>query len=236
MTGLTVLVHSQEEAAERTDAVFRTLCSDQYGLDADKISQLLIRNRRRSPVEDDVATILPEPTDPSRAHHLSSSLACPSLLYPAGHPLVRLNTPLYIATDGANPRHDPLTALFRNTFPCVFFLRDFQSINELNEREIPELEFLNRAVDPVGEPLRPFLEPFLEGEVAAKARGVVGSELISLVPSSQGLRLTLIFHQRQHRRSRRSSGRCCTRRTCHRKRRTQTLFSKHDPLWCAPSR
>ncbi|KAL8287431.1 hypothetical protein RQP46_003289 [Phenoliferia psychrophenolica] len=164
-----------EEAAERTDAVFRTLCSDQYGLDADKITQLLIRNRRRSPTEDDVATILPEPQNRQEAHHLSSRLACPSLLYPAGHPLVSLNTPLYIATDGANPRKDPLTALFRNSFPCLFFLQDFQTVNEINEAEIPEMSFLQRAVDPVGESLRPFLEPFLEGEVAAKARGVVGT-------------------------------------------------------------
>ncbi|KAK4704196.1 hypothetical protein P7C70_g2019, partial [Phenoliferia sp. Uapishka_3] len=163
-----------EEAEERTDLVFRTLCAEEYGLPDLTISALLALNRRRSAEEDLSPSTLQPPSPP---HHLSKTLTCPSALYPPNTPLATLNTPLYIATDGMNPRSDHLTALFRNTFPCMFFLSDFQSVNSLNTEEIPEIAFLARAMDPNGESLRPFLEPFLEGEVAAKAKGVVGSEL-----------------------------------------------------------
>ena len=152
--------------------MFRALCSEQYGLDTGTISDLLLQNQRHSTE----APLLPKPFDRSKAHKVSSSLACGSVLYPAHHPLAALNTPLFIATDAANPRDDPLTALFRNTFPCVFFgLHDFHTLNAMNKEPIDELTFLRRAVDPTGERWRPFLEPFIEAEVVAKARGVVGS-------------------------------------------------------------
>lgn len=168
---------------ERTDLVFQNLLSEQYGLGPASIADLLARNRRPAPADDVEASTLALPLTSSETHYPSPNLSCPSQLYPAEHPLAALNTPLYVATDGANPREDHLTALFRNTFPCLFFLSDFQSVNELNAEPLEELDFLERAVDPTGEQLRAFLEAFLEGEVAAKGRGVVGSEF-SLYPSA----------------------------------------------------
>lgn len=44
-----------------------------------------------------------------------------------------------------------------------------------------ELEYLERMVDVEGEKLGGFLEPFIDAEVIAKARKVVGSELLALL-------------------------------------------------------
>ena len=39
--------------------------------------------------------------------------------------LERLNSPLFIATDSKDPDTDEHLSLFRQTFPCIFFLGDF---------------------------------------------------------------------------------------------------------------
>ena len=89
--------------------------------------------------------------------------------------------PLFVATDSKRPRSDTNLELFRNTFPCLFFLSDFRTVNEMNQEKVEELEYLERMVDVEGEKLGGFLEPFIDAEVIAKARKVVGSELLALL-------------------------------------------------------
>lgn len=51
----------------------------------------------------------------------------------------------------------------------------------MNEQRVEELDYLERVVDGEGEKLGGFLEPFVDAEVIAKARKVVGSELLALL-------------------------------------------------------
>lgn len=163
----------QNVAVERTARVFITLCTKVYGLDLSTADSLLSSNRadilhRPSP-------LLPSPLHPSDIAHPSPSLACPSILYPLESPFATLNTPLFVATDSFDPRDDRVLDLFHNTFPCIFFLSDFLSINTLNLERVEELEYLESVVDEDEERLGPFLEPFVDAEVIAKGRAVVGS-------------------------------------------------------------
>ncbi|KAM0753275.1 hypothetical protein T439DRAFT_378973 [Meredithblackwellia eburnea MCA 4105] len=166
-------VHSMDaffdEAPQRTEFVFRQLCSEQYGLDDATISSLVARNRRI------VAAVKPAVRKSQELSFITPSLACPSPLYDESDRLAPLNTPLYIATDTLTPRSDSLVTMFIETFPCVFFLSDFQQTSNFHTEAVPEMEFLERATDEEGERLRPFLEPFLEGLIVAKSKGVVGT-------------------------------------------------------------
>lgn len=85
--------------------------------------------------------------------------------HPKG-PYELLNIPLYVATDLQHPESDNALHLLRQTFPCIFFLADFP-------QHIRTLGSLTSPYD--GVPLQPFLLPFIDAMVAAKALGFVGT-------------------------------------------------------------
>ncbi|KZP19681.1 hypothetical protein FIBSPDRAFT_862381, partial [Athelia psychrophila] len=75
--------------------------------------------------------------------------------------LLRLNAPLFLATDARHPLQDPALRLFLRTFPCTFFLSDFSALTA-----------------PLGGGdgwERQFGLPFLDALVAARAWAVVGT-------------------------------------------------------------
>ena len=77
-----------------------------------------------------------------------------------------LNVPLFIATDSKDPRTDEYLGLFRQTFPCLFFLGDFPQ----------EVEPIANVRDPVsGMEIGSMLVPFLDAMVVARAARVVGT-------------------------------------------------------------
>jgi len=78
----------------------------------------------------------------------------------------RLNAPLFIATDSKDPYTDEHFSLFRQTFPCIFFLGDFPQ----------ELEPIAGIRDPMsGMEIGSMLMPFLDAMVVARAARVVGT-------------------------------------------------------------
>jgi len=78
----------------------------------------------------------------------------------------RLNVPLFIATDSKDPYTDKHLSLFRQTFPCVFFLGDFPQ----------EMEQVAAIRDPIsGVEIGNMLVPFLDAMVVARAVRVVGT-------------------------------------------------------------
>ena len=80
--------------------------------------------------------------------------------------LERLNFPLFIATDSKDPHTDKHLSLFRQTFPCVFFLGDFPQ----------EVELIAGIRDPIsGVGIGSMLLPFLDAMVVARAARVVGT-------------------------------------------------------------
>ena len=80
--------------------------------------------------------------------------------------LERLNIPLFIATDSKDPHTDKHLGLFRQTFPCVFFLGDFPQ----------EVEPVANIRDPIsGVEIGNMLVPFLDAMVIARAARVVGT-------------------------------------------------------------
>jgi len=80
--------------------------------------------------------------------------------------LGRLNVPLFIATDSKGPHTDEYLRLFRQTFPCVFFLGDFPQ----------EEEQIAGVRDPIsGMEIGNMLVPFLDAMVVARADRVVGT-------------------------------------------------------------
>jgi hypothetical protein len=81
--------------------------------------------------------------------------------------LERLNRPLFVATDIPSPGNHSLLSVFRHTFPCIFFLGDFQT-------ELKPLEEIRSPYD--GVYLYPFILPFIDALVASKALNVVGTD------------------------------------------------------------
>ena len=80
--------------------------------------------------------------------------------------LERLNVPLFIATDSKDPHTDEHLSLFRQTFPCIFFLGDFPQ----------ELERIGSIRDPIsGMEIGNMLVPFLDAMVVSRATRVVGT-------------------------------------------------------------
>lgn len=80
--------------------------------------------------------------------------------------LERLNIPLFIATDSMDPNADEHLRLFRNTFPCLFFLGDFPQ----------DVEPIASIRDPnSGMVIGDMLVPFLDAMVVARAARVVGT-------------------------------------------------------------
>ena len=80
--------------------------------------------------------------------------------------LERLNVPLFVATDSKDPHTDEHLRLFRQTFPCLFFLSDFPR----------EMEATTVIRDPVGGmEIGDMLVPFLDAMVVARAARVVGT-------------------------------------------------------------
>ena len=80
--------------------------------------------------------------------------------------LERLNVPLFIATDSRNPHTDERFGLFRQTFPCLFFLGDFPE----------EVGPIAGIRDPIsGVVIGDMLVPFLDAMVVARAARVVGT-------------------------------------------------------------
>ncbi|KAM0750525.1 hypothetical protein T439DRAFT_289065 [Meredithblackwellia eburnea MCA 4105] len=158
-----------EGAPERNEEIFRKLCTKQYGLSNATIDRLLSHESQED--------ALPEKSNRADRHQLSSTLKCLYPQYPADSAFSPLNTPLFIATDVPRPRSSDLIQLFIKHFPCTFFLSDFFDSNSLNQLPVRELEFLEKAVDEEGVKMRPFLEPFVDAEVTAKARNVSGSKI-----------------------------------------------------------
>ncbi|KAF8973188.1 hypothetical protein BDZ97DRAFT_1779938 [Flammula alnicola] len=78
-----------------------------------------------------------------------------------------LNNPLYVATDLSTPETNPLLSIFRQIFPCIFFLGDFVT-------EIAALEQLKSPYDEVD--IQQFVLPFVDALVVGKALRVVGTE------------------------------------------------------------
>ncbi|EIW85243.1 hypothetical protein CONPUDRAFT_49190, partial [Coniophora puteana RWD-64-598 SS2] len=74
-----------------------------------------------------------------------------------------LNVPLFISTDAKFPTDDSHLAPFIDTFPCAFFLSDFA-------HEVAQLDVLVNEYD--GLQMKPFVLPFLDAMVAARARDV----------------------------------------------------------------
>lgn len=109
---------------------------------------------------------VPHPPLPALKPAINLSLACPGALH-TSPALAPLNTPLFIASDVAAPRADPLLAHFTRTFPCAFFLGDFRV-------QTAPLDALLSGADGVG--LRPFLTPFLDAMIVGRAWAVVGTE------------------------------------------------------------
>ncbi|KAH7884984.1 hypothetical protein F5I97DRAFT_1309900 [Phlebopus sp. FC_14] len=81
--------------------------------------------------------------------------------------LSRLNIPLFIATDAIAPESHPLLALFLNTFPCTFFLSDF-------DEQTAHLDRIINSYD--GVKMKSFLLPFLDAMVVGNAREVAITE------------------------------------------------------------
>ena len=80
--------------------------------------------------------------------------------------LERLNVPLFIATDSKDPYTDAHLRLFRQTFPCLFFLSDFPQ----------EVELIAGIGNPVsGMKIGEMLVPFLDAMVIARVARVVGT-------------------------------------------------------------
>ena len=77
------------------------------------------------------------------------------------------DTPLYAATDLRQPRSHRGLHLLRQTFPCTLFLGDFS-------QETQKLYSLKGPYD--GVTLQPFLLPFIDAMVAAKASVFVGTQ------------------------------------------------------------
>lgn len=82
--------------------------------------------------------------------------------------LLLLNTPLYISTDSSHPKTDPALRIFLGTFPCTFFLADFDGTLSRSLKDIKnELDGLS---------IWPFMRPVLDAMVAANAWAVVGTD------------------------------------------------------------
>ncbi|KAM0750405.1 hypothetical protein T439DRAFT_381098 [Meredithblackwellia eburnea MCA 4105] len=163
----------EDNARGRSAGVFQALCAA-FGLDKDSTAELL-RSNRQHPDDPSYKPPSLQPFTPQTAYYPSPTLVCPYTLYPSSSPLKILNKPLYVATDAVNPRNNPIVELFLNTFPCMFFLSDFQTTNNISREEIPSLNFLQGAVDEKGDTVGPFLLPFVEAEVVAKAQVAVGT-------------------------------------------------------------
>ncbi|KAG2015842.1 hypothetical protein CC2G_009073 [Coprinopsis cinerea AmutBmut pab1-1] len=97
----------------------------------------------------------------------SSPARCRRPQIPLSGSAFSVGVPLFISTDVENPRTHPLLAPILTTFPCTFFLSDF-------DRETAELADLQNPVD--GIRLGDFFMPFLDAMVVANAALVVGTE------------------------------------------------------------
>ena len=101
-------------------------------------------------------------------HHLANNIdpaKCKGEPY-TNLDLKRLNAPLFIAMDSIDPYTDEHLRLFRQTFPCLFFLSDFPR----------EIEATTAVRDPVsGMEIGDMLVPFLDVMVVAGADRVVGT-------------------------------------------------------------
>jgi len=96
---------------------------------------------------------------------VNSTKKCKGELH-TGPDLKRLNVPLFVATDSKDPHTDEHLSLFRQTFPCVFFLGDFPQ----------EVEPIASIHDPIsGMEIGSMLVPFLDAMVVSKAARVVGT-------------------------------------------------------------
>jgi hypothetical protein len=93
-------------------------------------------------------------------------LPCRGTKHTSRH-LKLLNAPLFISTDAADPFKDSAILLFLKTFPCIFFLSDF-------EAHTAPLNSLRNGHD--GVYMRDFLIPILDAMVVGKAWEVVGTE------------------------------------------------------------
>jgi len=124
------------------------------------------------------------PDGQSLTGHLDTSVTpfnCPSPLNPRSHTSSyhlaqgevnrqpwrrrRTTTAIFISTDLKHPEADPILHPFRQIFPRLYFLSDFES----------QMKPLNRLRSKDGISLRPFLIPILEALVVARGDSVVGT-------------------------------------------------------------
>ena len=117
------------------------------------------------------------PITSRRKSPLHRSLTCRGPLYTnASHPTLKLNAPLFLATDSKIPTADPVLALFFSIFPCTFILSDFAKASTYNSAPVPglkEVDEWKNAEDRVQ--LAQFLYPVIDMMIAAKARSIVGT-------------------------------------------------------------
>ena len=206
------IVPLQENTRGRSAGVFRSL-GKAFGLSS-ATTDLLLRQNREDPENSSYTPpTLPLPDD-STSYSPSPGLSCPHALYAPTSPLAPLNRPLYIATDAPSPRTADSLALFRNTFPCLFFFDDFRAVGPLSGVPVKPVERLAAFVgDRTGEPLERFLAPFVEAEVVAKSKVALGSEFC-LTFSSEERGVDPHFSQRPDPPSRASQlGHCLMRIT-----------------------
>ena len=128
-------------------------------------------------------------------HSLADSTIHPSLscrgLFHSDPRLLQLNTPIFLATDSKIPTSDPALRLFFDTFPCIFVLADFLSMQPTDVNAEPlelaqELRGLVNSEDGVA--LAGFFYPLIDAMVASKGRDMLGTSGVS---TSGLLRVTL---------------------------------------------
>ncbi|CAI2169324.1 5599_t:CDS:2 [Funneliformis geosporum] len=94
---------------------------------------------------------------------LSNKINCKSSLHPLDQ---GVNTVIFIATDAASPRTNPLLFKFFNTFPCVFVLDDFG-------QDLIDIKYVRNAQDKT--PLAKYLIPMLDAMISAKGFQFMGT-------------------------------------------------------------
>ncbi|CAG8485611.1 11657_t:CDS:2 [Funneliformis caledonium] len=99
----------------------------------------------------------------NKINGFSNKVNCKSSLHPTDQ---GVNTVIFIATDAASPRNNPLLFKFFNTFPCVFVLDDFG-------QDLIDIKYVRNAQDKT--PLAKYLIPMLDSMISAKGFQFIGT-------------------------------------------------------------
>ncbi|KZS90741.1 hypothetical protein SISNIDRAFT_457354 [Sistotremastrum niveocremeum HHB9708] len=120
-------------------------------------------------LSDIITSTIPKPANSAKPLHLptlailpnSSSLHCRAPLHPP--PFDILNTPIFLSTDAPSPNTHPLIQRFLLSFPCVFFLSDFETPFHIVNGDD-------------GKDMNHYLMGFLDAMVASLGARVVGTK------------------------------------------------------------